>query len=137
MFRFGEGDIPADLAEFTSNPRNLNPFIEEISAVSLIIDHSLTSYEMEPGFLVNQDQFPKGKQASHWKNRPTNSEIGIMDAVMPAGLGPDIMDSDLWAMDVIGWNLVVQSTAGGVKWNGGGPSDAPPLPPAHLRITEY
>jgi hypothetical protein len=137
MFRFSEGDVPADLAEFTANPRNLNPFVEDISAAYLVLDPSLRSYEMEPGFWVNQDQSPKGKQASHWKNRPTSSEIGIMDAVMPAGLGPDIMDSDLRAMDVVGWNLVVQSTGGGVTWNGGEPSDTSPLPPVNLRVVGY
>lgn len=136
MFRFGLEDLPSSATEFSKNARNLNSFEEDIAAAYLLLDTSTWApHEMEPGDWVNQDQTPKGKQASHWINRPTGSEIGIMDAVMHAGLGPGIKDPDWQAMDVIGWDVVAKSTGGGVLWNGSVvPPSSLPAPPSNLRI---
>lgn len=135
MFRFGYSDRPTSSADFTNKKRNLNPFVEDITVAYLVLhDTNWTAYEMEPGYWVNQDQTPRGRQASHWKNHPSGSEMGIMDASMPAGMGPDIKNPDWHAMDVIGWDVVVQSTGGGVRWNGVDAS--PPSPPTNLHVIE-
>lgn len=135
MFRFGYSDRPTSSADFTNKKRNLNPFVEDITVAYLVLhDTNWTAYEMEPGYWVNQDQTPRGRQASHWKNQPSGSEMGIMDASMPAGMGPDIKNPDWHAMDVIGWDVVAQSTGGGVRWNGVDAS--PPSPPTNLHVIE-
>jgi hypothetical protein len=51
-----------------------------------------------------------GRQASHWKD---NLGIGIMDPTsVPAGQANVVTSRDIQAMDVIGWNLVGNSTPG-------------------------
>ena len=121
LFRFGNADLPTTLAEFTSKDRNLNLWLSDIISAWLILDPSLTPYQMEAGFWVNQGSSPTSYQASHWINSLV--EIGLMDPTMTAATFYNQTIADWMAMDVIGWEYLAQlDGTGEVLWNGNGTS---------------
>jgi hypothetical protein len=97
LFRFGSANNPATNAEFTTKPRNFVP------GQSAIFDDLGTEYAFSTG--VNGGD---GRQASHWKDDGlTGNHIGVMDPTLALGQVFTVADSDLRALDVIGYEIAI------------------------------
>ncbi|MCK4850453.1 MAG: NF038122 family metalloprotease [Phycisphaerae bacterium] len=111
LFRF-ENDVagrdPATNAEFTSFSRWLVPGSD---AVTDQIAPSLGGVAAENRMSTGK-YFGDGRQASHWKdNSLTGTLIGIMDPTFPSGTIVPVNNSDLRALDLIGYEILVPEPA--------------------------
>jgi hypothetical protein len=95
LFRFGRlvGN-PSTGGEFTSFARNLTP------GADAVLDDLSSEYALSAGLSAD------GRQASHWKDDAlTGSLIGIMDPTLSYGATEWVLDSDLRALDLIGYDV--------------------------------
>jgi hypothetical protein len=92
LFRFG-----ATPGNFTTAARDLEP-----GGTAVFSDGTVT-YAMSTGKYTGD-----GRQASHWKddNGVSANYIGIMDPSLPSGYVPAVTAADLYALDLIGYDLV-------------------------------
>lgn len=98
LFRFRNEPkfVPTSIEEFVNTPRSLIPGEEEV----------FSDTEQQFSFSTGHDQ-GDGNQASHWKNDDiTGQFIGLMDPTLNFGTVEPITQSDLRAMDVIGYEVV-------------------------------
>jgi len=96
-------DDPSSASEFTTFPRLLTPGNDGIFDQIYPADDSDAEILLSEGFF-NGD----GRQASHWKdNNLTGILIGIMDPTLANGDVWQITDSDLRALDLIGYDMIV------------------------------
>ena len=103
LFRFEEGQLPRDAAEFSTLPRDLVP------------GHA-TVFEdgVGPGLAFSSGiESGDGRQASHWRDdEVTGNRIGLMDPTFSPGQVIRVGSGDLRALDSIGWGLLPEpSTA--------------------------
>jgi hypothetical protein len=95
LFRFNSAEVPfADTAEFTSADRNMVP---GASAVFYDMDNE---WAMSWGRLTPVTQ---RYQASHWTH--ADPVIGMMEPALGSGITRSIYNSDIRALDLIGWDL--------------------------------
>lgn len=110
LFRFSTNQRPTTLLEFQTFPRALRPGLP-----STLVD--LThEYPMSTG--VNQGD---GRQSGHWRddftidpkgNITIGPLIGIMDPTLPSGTWEAVSESDIRAINLIGYDIVPEpSTA--------------------------
>lgn len=126
LFRFEDGtkDDPQNLTDFSSFARSFETAVP--ANTDLIINGPGGSPEkkMSTGAL---DPNADGSQASHWKDDAlTLFNIGLMDPTLSRGQTYYITESDLAAMDIIGWDAAVPEAsalvpaglviAGGIAW---------------------
>jgi hypothetical protein len=102
LFRFGRlTNNPTNIAQFTSNPRNLVPGADTIT------DDLANEYRMSTG--VNGGD---GRQASHWKDDALlGSYIGMMDPTLSFGVTQQLTDADFRSLDLIGYDVQVPEPA--------------------------
>jgi hypothetical protein len=95
LFRFGRlSGNPSTVAEFTSFSRNLVP------GADAILDDVTSEYQFSTGLSAD------GRQASHWKDDELiGNFIGIMDPTLSYGTTEWVQDSDLRALDLIGYDV--------------------------------
>jgi hypothetical protein len=110
MFSFLDGLSlldPEDTSEFTTFPRLLAPGFERIVDQIDAADDSDAEIPLSEGVFSGD-----GRQASHWKdNNLTGDLIGMMDPTLAFGQIFPITDSDLRALDLIGYDIVVPEPA--------------------------
>jgi len=98
LFRFARlSGNPSTVADFTAFARNLVP------GTDTVLDDLSNEYRLSDG--LNSD----GRQASHWKD---NLGIGIMDPTTDTGEQLNISNTDLRAMDVMGYTLAPEPSVG-------------------------
>ncbi len=108
-FRRGKGLDPATATEFTFFPRSLVPGEDEH------FDDTLHDWSFATGINAGD-----GNQASHWKNDDlTGVFIGLMDPTLAYGAIERPTDADFRALDVIGYDLAPEPTAGALLAAGG------------------
>ena len=101
LFRFAANNKPATFDQFRDLPRELRPGVESVTSDTAV------EYAMSTG-VENGD----GRQAAHWKDDlifdgqifilgPT---IGIMDPSLNDGVIEDVSESDLRALELIGYD---------------------------------
>ena len=90
LFRFDSADLTAGF-DFTDTPRDLEP------GGTHVFYHHDGSVLMSTGSYLGD-----GRQASHWKD---NLGLGIMDPTAAAGEVLSILENDLIALDLIGWDI--------------------------------
>jgi hypothetical protein len=101
LFRFATNNKPATFDQFRDLPHELRPGVESVTSDTTV------EYAMSTG--VNTGD---GRQAAHWKDDlifdgqifiigPT---IGIMDPSLNDGVFENVSDSDLRAMELIGYD---------------------------------
>jgi len=104
LFRFAADHKPTTPEEFRAFPRELRPGVEAVTT-------DLTNeYPMSTG--ANGGD---GNQASHWKDDFIFTDdtiffgplIGIMDPSLPFGTVEEIAESDLRAMELLGYDVTV------------------------------
>ena len=110
VFRFEDdvaGHDPETEQEFTDFPRYLRPGGEAITDQITLAGDSDAEIPMSTG-AYNGD----GKQASHWKE---GTVVGVMIGMMDPTLAREeifvVSDSDLRALDLIGYDIVVPEPA--------------------------
>ena len=103
LFRFPDGtsDDPSDAFGFRLNSRNLRPGGQ----------HILDDLDNEYGFSTGLTGFGQlggdGFQASHWKSDDlTGVLIGLMDPTLAFGQFFPVAESDLRALDLIGYDVI-------------------------------
>lgn len=96
LFRFSSGNIPTSSAEFTSNVRDMVPGGTDY--FSYVDGNVLMSTGRYGG---------DGRQASHWKD---NLGIGTMDPTLAKGEISSITSNDILAMDLMGWEVFIETT---------------------------
>lgn len=103
------GYNPSDTSEFTTFPRLLTPGYARIIDQIYPADDSDAEIPLsEASFTVGGVVSGDGRQASHWKdNNLTGTFIGMMDPTLANGDVWQITDSDLRALDLIGYDIVV------------------------------
>ncbi|MBT3200418.1 MAG: PEP-CTERM sorting domain-containing protein [Phycisphaerales bacterium] len=110
MFSFLDGLShldPENTSEFTTFPRLLAPGYERIIDQIEAADGSDAEIPLSEGFFSGD-----GRQASHWKdNNLTGDLIGMMDPTLANGQIFTITDSDLRALDLIGYDIAVPEPA--------------------------
>lgn len=104
FFRFADdvpGRDPETAADFRYVPRSLE------SGVEAVMDDTVREYNMGTGSLTGDLT-----QASHWKDDfYTGTTIGIMDPTLSTGVATPISLADLWALDLIGYDINLAPTA--------------------------
>jgi hypothetical protein len=103
-FRDGLSELdPSNASEFTTFPRLLAPGFERIIDQIDPADDSDAEIPLSEGFFTGD-----GRQASHWKdNNITQMLIGMMDPTLSRGEVWAITDSDVRALDLIGYDIAV------------------------------
>jgi hypothetical protein len=95
LYRFSDGNLPANAAEFTATPRELRPGQKASTSDTRNV------WEMSTG--VGRGD---GRQASHWKDGAlTGTIIGSMNPTIGLGQRFLLTSADLRAMDLIGWDV--------------------------------
>lgn len=126
LFRF-EDDTksdPANLTDFGSFERSFQTGVPANTDLILNGPGGAPEKPMSTGAL---DPAGDGNQASHWKDDEISLfNIGLMDPTLARGQTYYITESDLAAMDVIGWDAAVPEVsalvpaglviAGGIAW---------------------
>lgn len=104
LFRFADnapGYDPENPADFGFVPRALIPGQESV------MDDGSQEYRLSTGSF-----FGDFNQASHWKDDfYTFSNIGVMDPTLSAGVATPVGMADLWALDLIGYDINFPPTA--------------------------
>jgi len=118
MFRFRVNSVdpnnygnsfPTTLAEFRTKPRNLS---ENIPGAYLLMDYDLDNSQFVKTLMTVTKTGPilqtnMNLQSGHWYNRECGYELGIMDpGENKFCSGLEIKTPDLYAMDLIGWDVV-------------------------------
>jgi hypothetical protein len=97
---------PLDLFRY-SGPRQLDWSTSDADKY-FSITGGLTKFEGDASFALGANN-GDGYQASHWKAPPASDPctgfIGIMNPYACEGVGGDVTEADLGAMDAIGWDL--------------------------------
>jgi hypothetical protein len=97
LFRFASTNLPSDLTDFSTYARDLTP------GTSAYFSDSYVAYAMSTGASKGD-----GFQASHWKADDfTGINIGLMDPSLAQGVIQGISYADIYAMDLIGYDLAV------------------------------
>jgi hypothetical protein len=110
LFRFKTAEVPTTEAQFTTNPRSLLPN----SAADF--SDTVNTYGFSTG-----DYTGDGRQASHWKDDAlTSNWIGLMDPTLAYGVSFNVAASDVRALDLIGYDLVVTPLPGSLWLLGSG-----------------
>jgi PEP-CTERM motif-containing protein len=95
LYRFSDGNLPANVADFTTTPRELRPG----QKASTSDTHNV--WGMSTGVTRGD-----GRQASHWKDGVlTGTIIGSMNPTIGLGQKFSLTSADLRAMDLIGWDV--------------------------------
>lgn len=95
LFRFQVGHAPTTLAEFSTFTRNLIPGVEAVTA------DTIYQYRMSTGEILGDL-----RQASHWKDDDLlGSWIGLMDPTLASGVYFDVANSDVRALNLMGYDL--------------------------------
>lgn len=106
FFRFADnvpGRDPANPADFRFVPRSLE------AGVEAVMDDTVSEFNLSTGSFTGDF-----RQASHWKDDSlTFSNIGIMDPTLGSGVATPISLADLWALDLIGYDINIAPTATG------------------------
>jgi hypothetical protein len=106
MFSFLDGLTeldPSNPSEFTTFPRLLTPGFDRIIDQIDPAGGSDAEIPLSEGFFSGD-----GRQASHWKdNNITGTLIGMMDPTLANGQLFAITDSDIRALDLIGYDIAV------------------------------
>jgi len=98
---------PSNPSEFTTFPRLLAPGFGRIFDQIDPADDSDAEIPLSEGYFSGD-----GRQASHWKdNNLTGTFIGIMDPTLSYGQTFPITDSDLRALDLIGYDIQIPEPA--------------------------
>jgi len=110
MFGFADnqpGSDPETNTEFTNFPRLLTPGVDRVT--DQITDHFGSDAEM----LMSEGRLTgDGRQASHWKdNGLTLNLIGVMDPTFASMQVIPIHDSDLRALDLVGYDISIPEPA--------------------------
>ncbi len=104
LFRFADnvpGRDPATPADFRFVPRSLEPGVEAV------MDDTVQEFRLSTGAFTGDS-----RQASHWKDDSfTFSTIGNLDPTIDFGTVTPISQADLWALDLIGWDINLAPTA--------------------------
>lgn len=97
LYRFRASALPLNLVQFTNIGRDLSAGLQAFFADSFVI------YEMSTGVSKGD-----GRQASHWKddNGILANYIGIMDPTLGSGQIEFASAADLYAFDLIGYDVV-------------------------------
>ena len=98
---------PSNTSDFTTFPRLLAPGHDRILDQIYPANGSDAEIPLSEGFFSGD-----GRQASHWKdNNITGTLIGMMDPTLANGQIFPITDSDLRALDLIGYDIAVPEPA--------------------------
>ena len=120
MFSFFDGLSlldPSNASEFTTFPRLLTPGHDRIFDQINPADDSAAEIPFSEGYFSGD-----GRQASHWKdNNLTGTLIGMMDPSLDFEQTFTITDSDLRALDLIGYDIVVPEPAALIAMTAGLP----------------
>jgi len=110
MFGFADNQVgwdPATNTEFTNFPRLLTPGVDRVTDQLTDLADADAEMLMSEGRLTGD-----GRQASHWKdNNLTLDVIGVMDPTFGSQQVILIHDSDLRALDLIGYEISVPEPA--------------------------
>jgi len=103
------GYNPSNASEFTTFSRLLTPgYARILDQISPADDSDAEIPLSEASFTVGGVVSGDGRQASHWKdNNLTGTLIGMMDPTLNNGEVWQITDSDIRALDLIGYDIVV------------------------------
>jgi hypothetical protein len=110
MFGFADdqaGWDPATNTEFTNFPRLLTPGVDRVT------DQLTALFDADAEMLMSEGRLTgDGRQASHWKdNNLTLELIGVMDPTFSSQQVIPIHDSDLRALDLIGYDISIPEPA--------------------------
>ncbi len=111
LFRF-DGEFPKTLNEFRVGERNLSRSTE---LTHLLVDRVNGQLES-----VEVSKKSRKFQASHWRNLSPPNEIGAMDSGQSEYYryaAPHVTEADLYAMDLIGWDIRDQYLTASQDWN--------------------
>lgn len=119
LFRFNDdqvGQDPSNLLEFATFPRRLSPGGDHIMDFITAFADLPAELELSTGRLNGN-----GSQASHWRDDAiTALTLGIMDPSLPNQTVILVANSDLRALDLIGYDINIPEPATGLLLLAGG-----------------